>query len=218
MFSRAATRSALAVFACALLVACSVPTSEHVGSAAGGVFFNVPQEWSKIDNRLVEKAQTGWSESEAGSALLDSTIWFEIWRASDSVDVTTALSNSVVETPVVIASVRNLLDIEKSNLSADIKVDLQDVVLPVSTAIEGDGLDVIANDRFAFSGYEGLQQILSWDVDGVTQTFRIVSLLNPARTRIILFVARCSDSCFNKYSDQIDAIIKSITLKEPTNV
>ncbi|MEY2634490.1 MAG: hypothetical protein RIS75_430 [Actinomycetota bacterium] len=218
MFIRTATRSAIAIAASVLLVACSVPSAHHVGSSAGGVFFNVPQNWSKVDDRLVAKAQEGWSESEAGAAILDSTVWFEVWRYSDSVSVNQALSNNVVESPVVIASVRNLLDLEKTQLTADIKNDLQDLVLPVSDAVDGDGLEVKANDRFSFSGYEGLQQTLSWDADGKTQTFRIVSLLNPARTRLISFIARCSDTCFTTHSAEIETIIKSITLKEPANV
>lgn len=217
MFSRVSTRSAAALCAVALLAGCSAPTQLSVGNAAAGLFFKVPSTWTKIDKRLVDAAQKGWTTSESGAAILKSTLWFEIWTESDSIDVNAALSNSVVDSPVVIATVRNLLEIEKKNLGNDIKIALQDLVVPVSTAVEGDGLEIASNDRFAFSGYEGIQQLLSWDVDGSTQTFRVLALIDADQNHLYLVVARCSDICFSENQNAIDSIIKSIALKEPIN-
>ena len=215
MFKRVSARSVAALCAAALLVGCSPPAQQAVGNASAGLFFKVPPSWTKIDDRLVNAAQNGWLKTEAGVAVVKTSLWFEIWTGSQSIDVNEALSNSVVEDPVVIATVRSLLPVEKQNLGADIKVALQDLVVPVSTAVEGDGLDIASSERFAFAGYEGLQQLLRWDVDGATQTYRILSLIDPKRTYLYLLVARCSDICFSQNEKTIDSVIKSIALKEP---
>lgn len=209
-------RVAAAFAALVVLAACSVPAAHHVGESTAGLFFDVPRQWHNIDSLLISKAQEGWKSSEGGAAYVDSLTWQTVWTGSADVSAEQVFSNDPVEYPTVYASVRSLYDLEKQNMTGDLVADLQDIVLPVSQAADQDGLVVRRNEEISQDGLLGIVQQLSWDVQGVTQTFDVRILLGKDSSKIYTLIARCTDVCRAENADAFDSILSSFTVKEPT--
>ena len=205
-----------AVIVCAVLSGCSAPAVHHVGNTTAGLFFDVPREWSSIDEALLKKAETGWSSSEAGSALIDSLTWQTAWVADASLSASDVFSNTAHNSPVVYASSRTLYSAEKAGIGTDVLAALQDIVLPVSTATSNDGLSVDVNRSFSRNGYQGIEQQLRWVTDGVEQQVNSTIILNKDSSQVFVVTARCSVACVAAYGDDINSILSSITIKEPS--
>ena len=204
------------VFFCAVLTGCSAPAVHHVGNATAGLFFDVPREWSSIDEALLKKAETGWASSEAGSALIDSLTWQTAWVADSSLSASDVFANTAHSSPVVYASSRTLYSAEQAGIGTDILAALQDIVLPVSTASTNDGLSVDINRSFSRDGYQGIEQQLRWVTDEVEQQVNSTIILNKDSSQVFVVTARCSVACIAENRDDINAILSSITIKEPS--
>jgi len=209
-------RIALVSVVAAVLSACSAPAYHHVGDSTAGIFFNVPREWTSMDPALVTKAQSGWNSSDAGSAIVNAITWQQVWIESAKTTTTEVFGNKPSDSPIVYASARTLYSEEKQGIAGDVLTALQDVVLPVSSATADDGLDVRENRTITINGHQGIRQKLSWDVNGVTQTFGVRLLLDSTQSKLFTVIARCSDTCWVSQGDTLNRILASITLKEPS--
>jgi hypothetical protein len=205
------------VIACAITIsACASPAVFHAGDVKTGFFFDVPRHWSSIDSALLVKAQTGWKNDEAGDAITQSLTWQSAFVGDGSQSVETLFSNEAPKFPVVYASARTLFTEEKSAITSDVLAALQDVVLPVSSATGEDGLFVDKNESIVFDGHRAVRQNLRWTFRDVEQQVRTIILLSEDNSVVYTFIARCSTTCFNTYGREIDQVLSTVTLKEPT--
>jgi hypothetical protein len=197
-----------------LLTGCAVPTEQHVGDSKAGLFFNLPREWSSIDAALLTKAQSSWGSSDSGQAYLDALKWQKVYSPDAELTVEAAFGNSVTDVPVVYAAVRSLYDVESQNIAGDVLTALQDVVLPVSLAADGDGLEIISNQTYIQNGHQGVRQQLAWTVGGKRQLVdtRIVLGSNV----VFIFWIRCGADARTDFETIIERALDSLTVKEPS--
>lgn len=197
-----------------LLVGCAVPSEQHAGDSKAGLFFNIPREWTAIEPALLTKAQSSWSSSESGQAYLDALKWQQVYSPDASLTPEEAFSNSATNVPVVYAAVRSLYDVEAQNVAGDVLTALQDVVLPVSLAGEGDGLEVIANQTYVQNGLQAVRQQLAWTVGGGRQI--IDSRIILGTDAVFIFWVRVADNSRSNYESTIERALDSLTVKEPS--
>jgi hypothetical protein len=96
---------------------------------------------------------------------------------------------------------------------------LRNLVLPVTDLI--DGSSEIVNDFQLLEEIEivteearGLQTLFSFSPkDGENETIHQTALLANDRTSIYFFLVRCTTECFNENRENVDAIVKSFTVK-----
>lgn len=211
------SRRGLAVALGGLLftAACATPTAHHVGDSAGGLYFNTPWSWTSVDAASLKKAEAGWSDSPAGTYLLDSIVWQGVWGSATQISPADAFGNNPPPQPIVIGMVRKLYQQEQSALQADVSNALADLVLPVSSANAGDGLEVLQQQQVKLGKLPGLRQVLSWDTNGQTQTLTSIAVVNQARTRLYWLVGRCADPCPAGQQQELAGVLDSMTVKEP---
>ena len=208
---------ALCLVAMALsLAGCSVPTVNHVGQGSAGMFFDLPRSWQSISPDVLEKAQTSWGSTDGGQAYLDALKWQGVWSGAEGVTPQQAFSNAAPEQPVVYASVRSLYDVEVQNVAGDVLTALQDVVLPVSAAAAGDGLDVVSNQSYVQNGLDAIKQQVSWSSNGVSQTIDVRVVLSTEKKLLFTLWLRCSDVCREQNSTAIATALDTLTIKEPS--
>jgi len=205
----------IAICGALLLAACAAPGVHHVGAGTPGLFFDVPRDWSEIDSKLLVKAQSGWNSDQAGAAVVSSLTWQSAWRVDSEIGAEAVFANTVPQTPIVYASARTLLDAEASAISSDILTALQDVVIQVSTAVAGDGLVITKNSYVVRAGHDSVVQQLTWKQAGTTQTAAVLLILSSNHSTLYTVISRCSNTCWTDYSSKINAIMASITVKEP---
>ena len=175
------TRAIGVVVGAIFLVACTVPTVNHVGEGSAGLFFDIPRTWQPLASDVLTKAQSSWGSTEGGQAYLDALKWQGVWSGSADVSPQQAFSHAAPEHPVVYASVRSLYDVEVQNVAGDVLSALQDSVLPVSAAAQGDGLEVITNQSYVQNGLDAVKQQLSWSTSGVRQTIDVRLVLSTEK-------------------------------------
>ncbi len=202
-----------AVILIAALSGCATPSVHHVG--ATGLFFDVPRDWTSVDENLLKRAETGWNGDEAGAAIVQSLTWQTAWSSDASVSPADVFSNSPSETPLVYASSRTLFDAERSGIGTDILSALQDVVMPVSTAQADDGLSIDVNQTVSLNQHQGIEQKLRWTSNGVEQQVRAVVILSKDLSTVYTFTVRCTTECFNNNAQDVGTILRSITIKDP---
>lgn len=199
-----------------MLTSCVVPSVNHVGQGDAGLFFDVPKSWQSISPEILTKAQTSWGSTEGGQAYLDALKWQGVWSGAEGLTPEQAFSNAAPEHPIVYASVRSLYDVEVQNVADDVLGALQDVVLPVSSAADGDGLEVLTNESYVQNGLDAVRQQLSWSTDGVQQTMDVRIVLSTEKKLLYTMWIRCSDVCRDQNSTAFAAALETFTVKEPS--
>lgn len=208
-------RQLTAVLIAGLLVAgCATPTAHHVGDPQAGLFFDTPWQWQPVEAAALAKAQAGWKDTQAGSYLLDTIVWQSVWGPGELTPAA-AFGNQAPTQPIVIAFVRKLYQQEQAAIDADLPSALADLVLAVSGAAEGDGLQVVKQQQVSLGKLSGIRQVLSWDTDGATQTLTSVAIVNQAHDRLYWVIGRCADACSSNDLAQLENVISTMTVKEP---
>ena len=213
---KVATFAVGVIAAVLVLSGCSVPTVNHVGQGSAGMFFDLPRGWQSISPDVLKKAQTSWGSTDGGQAYLDALKWQGVWSGAESLTPQQAFSNAAPEHPVVYASVRSLYDVEVQNVAGDVLTALQDVVLPVSAAASGDGLDVVSNQSYVQNGLDAVKQQVSWSTNGVSQTIDVRLVLSTKKKLLFTLWIRCSDVCRDQNSTAIANALDTLTIKEPS--
>jgi hypothetical protein len=176
--------------------------------------FEIPSDWVEIPEVVLQSAQSGWAENEAGAAITSTLSWQSAW-AETEVTAQEVFSNSAPQDVVVWAYTRKLIPVEANSISAENIVNaLQDVVVPVSASSDMDGLAVRLNQSTTFAGIPGIQQQISWDVGGVTQTIDVRIAWVSASNLIHVFIVRSEDGRRAEQSEVIGNILSSLRLGE----
>ena len=208
--------AAIIVAVVTVLSSCAVPSVNHVGQGDAGLFFDLPKSWQAIAPEILTKAQTSWGSSDGGQAYLDALKWQGVWSGADALTPEQAFSNAAPEHPVVYASVRSLYDVEIQNVGDDVLSALQDVVLPVSSAADGDGLEILNNESYVQNGLDAVRQTLAWSTNGVRQTMDVRIVLSTDKKLLFTMWIRCSDVCRDQNSTAFANALETLTVKEPS--
>jgi hypothetical protein len=62
-------------------------------------------------------------------------------------------------------------------------------------------------------GARGVQTVYSFSIDGKEQTINQTSLMANDRTKLYIFVVRCTTECYNKNKKKIEEIVSSFTVE-----
>lgn len=203
----------IAVIASTLLSGCT-PSKQYAGSKKDGAFFAVPNGWHKISNQALNKEEGATKNPDDLDrlAMVSYQVGFSEAKKITARDV---FMLKPTEAPVVFARFRSLFPEERNAISLN---SLRDVVLPVTQFLDGSRENdrnflLIDDQEVIEKGGKGVNLRFSFDYEGVNQTINQTTLVSNDQGKIYIFVVRCSTECYNKKSKEIDAIVKSFTLK-----
>ena len=198
-----------AVTALLVLAGCSAPTNQYIAAKSYGMYFALPKSWTQVPDVQLTTAERGWTD-DAGSVFRQTVLWQGAWSAAtrNGDEVLAATPPAV---PIVFAFVRDLLPAEAQAIGPDVPTALEDLIVPVSGLPTG----AVTTARLRSSGFVGIRQVARYAVHGVPQTVEVVSMLAPGKNRVYVVSVRCATACFSVQRSTIDAIIASLTFKEP---
>ncbi len=191
------------------LAACSAPSHQYIAASSYGMYFALPAAWSQVPPAQMTKAEQGWSDN-AGNVFRQSLLWQGAWAAG-TVNADQVFAAKPTSVPAVFAFVRDLVGVEQQGIGTNIPSALQDLIVPATKLAKA----AVTTQQWKRAGFVGIRQTATYVSGGELQSAEVVSMLPPKRNRVYVFVARCTQSCFDANSHQITAIIDSLTYKEP---
>lgn len=195
-----------------MVAACAAPAQQQVGEPDGGIFFEVPADWTEVAAADLEAAQANWRQEGASAAADSAIIWQSAWSADELVTPADVFANEVPQRLITYAQSRTLYPEERSALKANPNA-IADAVLAVGLVEPGDGLEVRQNRISNRSGWLVLEQELAWDTGGVTQTMKVRAMVDAGMTQLRLFWIRCSDTCFFDEAEIAERVLKSLVVR-----
>ena len=174
------------------------------------MYFALPAEWVAVPTAQLEKAQTGWID-DAGEVVRSTITWQAAWSTSP-VGAGAVFGGAPSDVPIVYALRRDLIDVETSSLDGDLATALQDLVIPGAQLL-AEGADLTQTKR-AVNGFDGLEQLATYDFGGGRQTVHVNSMLSPDRSALYQLVIRCTESCYAGQTDTITDVLDSLTFEE----
>lgn len=206
-------RIAAATLAIAMLSACT-PSKQYAGSKEDGAFFSVPNGWTKVSMQDLNKVESKSSNQQDLDRL--SMVTYQVgFSKTKSIKPRDIFLIEPTEQPVLYARFRDLFPEERNAISLN---TLRNIILPVTDYVDG----TKANDRnFQLfddqevneKGGKGVNLLYSFDYNGVNETVNQSALYSNDQNKIFLLIIRCSTVCYNKNIDEIDAIVKSFTVR-----
>ena len=198
-----------ALAAVMLLAGCAAPAHQYVSAKSYGMYFALPNGWAQVPDAQLTTAEQGWRD-DAGSVFTQTLLWQGAWAGGtrNADDVLAATPTTV---PIVFTFVRDLLPVEQQSIGPDPTTALQDLIVPASSLPAGS----VATTPLREAGFVGIRQRAAYPVHGVPQTTEVVSMLAPGKKRVYVLLIRCTTACFRAQRPAIDAIIGSLTFKEP---
>lgn len=206
-------RIAAATLAMAMLSACT-PSKQYAGSKEDGAFFSVPNGWTKVSMQVLNKVESKSSNQQDLDRL--SMVTYQVgFSKTKSIKPRDIFLIEPTEQPVLYARFRDLFPEERNAISLN---TLRNIILPVTDYVDG----TKANDRnFQLfddqevneKGGKGVNLLYSFDYNGVNETVNQSALYSNDQNKIFLLIIRCSTVCYNKNIDEIDAIVKSFTVR-----
>lgn len=206
-------RIAAATLAMAMLSACT-PSKQYAGSKEDGAFFSVPNGWTKVSMQDLNKVESKSSNQQDLDRL--SMVTYQVgFSKAKSIKPRDIFLIEPTEQPVLYARFRDLFPEERNAISLN---TLRNIILPVTDYVDG----TKANDRnFQLfddqevneKGGKGVNLLYSFDYNGVNETVNQSALYSNDQNKIFLLIIRCSTVCYNKNIDEIDAIVKSFTVR-----
>jgi hypothetical protein len=208
----------LALLAAAALAACGAPQYHYVANSEDRTYVRVPASWSPIDARelgavfgldpTVEEAERGF--------------WLEGYDA-DATPSAAHLVGPHTAAPVVFVGVRDVPQQARGQISLDV---LRDLFRPVSPTARQ---RVAADPTSPFSGFtlisdevltpdeglRGVRSVYGYRIQGgPTQVFDQTVYVNDDASKIYMFLARCSQQCYEERRQEIESVVSSFTVRE----
>ena len=206
-------RITAAAVALVMLSACS-PSKQYEGSKSEGVFFTVPNGWTKVDgNALAKEESKSANQNDIDRlAMVGYQAGFSKLKQLTARDV--FMLQPTTE-PVLYVRIRDLFPEERNAISLN---TLRNIILPVTEYADGTrtndrNFQLIDNQEVVEKGGRGVLLKYSFDYQGTNETVKQASLFSNDQNKIYLFVLRCSTKCFNKNVKSIDEIVKSFTVR-----
>lgn len=216
------TATAFAAAAVALtvtgLAGCAAPAYTYAADSTDHSYFKVPASWQQVDSRSLADAQSALLTRSAAGPAGGKLAWSRAYAAAPDPAPSALLSASL--TPVIYASVQNLRDSLRGELSFDYMRDLLFPVTPTDrqeAAAAGDKLAgfslIFSNTITTSGGVRGINEVFEYDVNGAPDAFDQTVLTNSATTKLYLLLVQCYQSCFVSHEAQIKQIVDSFTVR-----
>ena len=196
------------------LTGCGESSKLYPASKSEGVFFSVPTNWKALSTASLNKYEKESTEPEAASrqALVK---WQIAYTTNKKLKVPEVFNLTAPSQPLVFARVR---DLESSEINSVSYNTLRDVIVPVTSIINGDDpsapdFQILVDQEVVQKGARGVQTVYSFSIDDKEQTINQTSLMSNDRTTMYIFVVRCTTECYAKNKKKIEEIVSSFTVE-----
>lgn len=202
----------------AVVAGCGTPAYTYAADTADHAYFKVPSSWSQVDPTKLAEVQDAFLTNSAAGKAGGSFIWSRAYTTTAKPALTSLLTGS--QTPVVYASVQNLKDSLRAELSYDF---MRDLLFPVTSQARQQanaagetltGFDLVTSSTItAPDGVRGINELFEYDVNGEPDAFDQTVLTNSETTKLYLLLVQCYQGCFASHAAQIKAVIQSFTVR-----
>ena len=196
------------------LTGCGESSKLYPASKSEGVFFSVPTNWRALSTASLNKYEKESTDPEAASrqALVK---WQIAYTTNKKLKVPEVFNLTAPSQPLVFARVR---DLESSEINSVSYNTLRDVIVPVTSIINGDDpsapdFQILVDQEVVQKGARGVQTVYSFSIDDKEQTINQTSLMSNDRTTMYIFVVRCTTECYAKNEKKIEEIVSSFTVE-----
>ena len=206
-------RIVVAMLALLMLSACT-PSKQYDGSKSEGAFFAVPNGWTKISQSKLD-SEEGKDATDAALERL-SLVTFQVgYTKRAKIEARDVFMLKPTEEPVMYVRFRELLPEERNAISLN---TLRNLIFPITEVLDGTinndrNFEIFDDQEVVEKGARGVNLLYSFDYEGVNTTVNQIALYSNDQSKIYLFVIRCSTECYDKNLDEIDEIVKSITVR-----
>jgi hypothetical protein len=196
------------------LTGCGESSKLYPASKSEGVFFSVPTNWKALSTASLNKYEKESTEPE-GAARQALVKWQIAYTTNKKLKAAEVFNLTAPSKPLAFARVR---DLESSEINSVSYNTLRDVIVPVTQIIEGDDpsapdFQILVDQEVVQKGARGVQTVYSFSIDGKEQTINQTSLMSNDRTKLYIFVVRCTTECYNKNEKKIEEIVSSFTVE-----
>jgi hypothetical protein len=196
------------------LTGCGESSKLYPASKSEGVFFSVPTNWKALSTASLNKYEKESTEPE-GAARQALVKWQIAYTTSKKLKVSEVFNLTAPSQPLVFARVR---DLESSEINSVSYNTLRDVIVPVTSIINGDDpsapdFQILVDQEVVQKGARGVQTVYSFSIDDKEQTINQTSLMSNDRTTMYIFVVRCTTECYAKNKKKIEEIVSSFTVE-----
>lgn len=196
------------------LTGCGESSKLYPASKSEGVFFSVPTNWKALSTASLNKYEKESTEPE-GAARQALVKWQIAYTTNKKLKAAEVFNLTAPTKPLAFARVR---DLESSEINSVSYNTLRDVIVPVTQIIEGDDpsapdFQILVDQEVVQKGARGVQTVYSFSIDGREQTINQTSLMANDRTKLYIFVVRCTTECYNKNKKKIEEIVSSFTVE-----
>jgi hypothetical protein len=216
------TATAMSAVAAAVTVAClagcAAPAYIYAADTTDHAYFKVPSSWQQVNTRSLADAQQVLLSHSAAGPPGGKLAWSRAYAAAVDPPPSALLTGSA--TPVVYASVQNISDSLRAQLSFD---NMRDMLFPVTSADRQQAAaagDKLTGFSLAFSstittkdGVRGINELFEYDINGQLDAFDQTVLTNSTTTKLYLLLVQCYQSCFVSHEAQIKQIVDSFTVR-----
>lgn len=199
----------------ALLAGCGANSKIYSKNSQLGVFFTVPTGWHQIPEEDIRSYEVAGADAVAKQKA-DLVLWQEAYSASEKTSAKNLLQLQAPTALTAFVRVRALTFEESDAMSYN---GLRNLILPVTDLIAGASqvvgdFELIDEKEIVTEEARGLQTIFSFTPkNGKNETVHQTALLANDRGSIYFFLVRCTTECFNDAQSEVDAIVKSFTVK-----
>ena len=210
-------RSMVALLGTALvlgLTGCGESSKLYPASKSEGVFFSVTTSWKALSTASLNKYEKESTEPE-GAARQALVKWQIAYTTNKKLKVSEVFNLTAPSQPLVFARVR---DLESSEINSVSYNTLRDVIVPVTSIINGDDpsapdFQILVDQEVVQKGARGVKTVYSFSIDDREQTINQTSLMSTDRTTMYIFVVRCTTECYAKNTKKIEEIVSSLTVE-----
>ncbi len=196
------------------LTGCGESSKLYPASKSEGVFFSIPTNWKALSSASLNKYEKESTEPE-GAARQALVKWQIAYTTNKKLKAAEVFNLTAPTKPLAFARVR---DLENSEINSVSYNTLRDVIVPVTQIIEGEDpsapdFQILVDQEVVQKGARGVQTVYSFSIDGKEQTINQTSLMANDRTKLYIFVVRCTTECYNKNKKKIEEIVSSFTVE-----
>ncbi|WP_182905708.1 hypothetical protein [Microbispora sp. H13382] len=217
-----------AAMAASLLSGCAGPEYTYVRDDSGGTYFKVPASWRQIDQKTLDEAVYGETES-AAAQVQKQLVWTTAFDAHSQPAAGHLLHGSpgADDQPFVFAKVekltedaQNAVSLNQLRNSAGLYVAVpQETRKKMEEATAYKGFELLADEVLPVSdGVRGVRSVFNYRLlGGPVQTFDETAYLSADGTTVSTLLIRCSPACYRQRAAEIDTVVKSFKVKHLIN-
>jgi hypothetical protein len=206
------------VAALGVLSACGSPSYTYVTNSDDHVFFKVPRNWHRVDQKdLEDVATSGLTATEA--AALRAATWSVAYDADPKPSVDHLLG-ATAKQPVALSRVLRVPEGNRGSITVD---SLRNAFLPITdearlAASNGGTLvpeaDMITDEMVKAKGALGVHLVYRLPINGSMETFDHTAYKADDGSRVYLFLVRCVQTCYsNRFGGELDDVVRSFTVE-----